>query len=109
QIEALEPIIRKALDVNYRRRWQTAADMEEAIAAAVPLASSGDIAAWLRAVGKDFLEEREKVIAEEEASWRRTLAQMADPAAPPVTPRAVARAPRTLQHESVGPMTRPEH
>src|SRR5690606_8709678 len=44
QIEALEPIIRKALDVNYRRRWQTAADMEEAIAAAVPLASSGDIA-----------------------------------------------------------------
>ena len=28
----IEPIVRKALDVNARRRWQTAADMEEAIA-----------------------------------------------------------------------------
>lgn len=71
QIEALEPIVRKALDVNARRRWQTAADMEEAIAAAVPIASSSDVAQWLKAVGKDFIEEREKMIAEEEASWRR--------------------------------------
>ncbi|HEX5061494.1 MAG TPA: protein kinase, partial [Kofleriaceae bacterium] len=74
QLECLEPIIRKALDVNYRRRWQSAAEMEEVIAAAVPLASAADIAAWLRAVGKDFLEARENMIAEEEASWRRTLA-----------------------------------
>ncbi|HEY5952445.1 MAG TPA: serine/threonine-protein kinase, partial [Kofleriaceae bacterium] len=74
QLEALEPVIRKALDVNYRRRWATAADMEEAITQAVPLASAPDIAAWLRAVGKDFLEARENMIAEEEASWRRTLA-----------------------------------
>jgi eukaryotic-like serine/threonine-protein kinase len=73
QLEALEPIIRKALDANYRRRWATAADMEEAITQAVPLATSTDIAAWLRAVGKDFLEARENMIAEEEASWRRTL------------------------------------
>lgn len=71
QIEALEPIVRKALDSNGRRRWQTAADMEEAISAAVPIASAGDVAAWLKAVGKDFIEEREKMIAEEEASWRR--------------------------------------
>jgi tRNA A-37 threonylcarbamoyl transferase component Bud32 len=74
QLEALEPIIRKALDVNHRRRWATAADMEEAIAQTVPLASSTDVAAWLRAVGKDFLEARETMIAEEEASWRHTLA-----------------------------------
>jgi eukaryotic-like serine/threonine-protein kinase len=74
QLEVLEPIIRKALDVNHRRRWATAADMEEALAAAVPVASATDIAAWLRAVGKDFLEARENMIAEEEASWRRTLA-----------------------------------
>jgi serine/threonine-protein kinase len=74
QLEALEPIIRKALDVHHRRRWASAADMEEAISAAVPLASSADIAAWLRAVGKDFMESRENMIAEEEASWRRTLA-----------------------------------
>jgi len=68
------PTVTEALDVNHRRRWQSAADMEEAITAAVPLASAADIAAWLRAVGKDFLEARENMIAEEEASWRRTLA-----------------------------------
>jgi serine/threonine-protein kinase len=67
----MEPIVRKALDVNARRRWQTAADMEEAIAAAVPIASATDVAQWLKAVGKEFIEEREKMIAEEEASWRR--------------------------------------
>jgi serine/threonine-protein kinase len=74
QLEALEPIICKALDVHHRRRWASAADMEEAITAAVPLATAADVAAWLRAVGKDFLEARENMIAEEEASWRRTLA-----------------------------------
>jgi serine/threonine-protein kinase len=74
QLEALEPIIRKALDVNHRRRWATAADMEEAIAGAVPIANATDIASWLRAVGHDFIEARENMIAEEEASWRRTLA-----------------------------------
>jgi serine/threonine-protein kinase len=71
QLEVMEPIVRKALDVNARRRWQTAADMEEAIAAAVPIASATDVAQWLKAVGKEFIEEREKMIAEEEASWRR--------------------------------------
>ncbi|HEY5926050.1 MAG TPA: serine/threonine-protein kinase, partial [Kofleriaceae bacterium] len=73
QLEALVPILRKALDVNYRRRWATAADMEDALTQAVPLATSSDMAAWLRAVGKDFLEARENMIAEEEGSWRRTL------------------------------------
>ena len=71
QLEALSPIVRKALDTDPRRRWQSAADMEEAIANAVPIASPGDVAAWLRAVAHDFLELREKMIAEEEESWRR--------------------------------------
>ncbi|HSD88275.1 MAG TPA: hypothetical protein VLB44_12195, partial [Kofleriaceae bacterium] len=71
QLEALDPIIRKALDVNARRRWATAADMEEALAAAVPVAPAADVSAWLKAVGKDFLDDRDRMIAEEEASWRR--------------------------------------
>ncbi|NVB83789.1 MAG: protein kinase [Kofleriaceae bacterium] len=74
QLEALEPIIRKALDSNVRRRWATAADMEEAIAAAVPIATAADVSQWLRAVGKDFLDERERMIAAEEQSWRRFAA-----------------------------------
>jgi serine/threonine-protein kinase len=72
ELETIEPVIRKALDVNSKRRWETAADMEEAITAAIPVASAADVAAWLRAVGKEFIDEREAMIAEEEASWRRT-------------------------------------
>ncbi|HTL31537.1 MAG TPA: serine/threonine-protein kinase [Kofleriaceae bacterium] len=80
QLEAIEPIVRKALDTTARRRWQTAADMEEALAAAVPIATEADVQAWLKAVGKDFLEERDKMIAEEEQSWRRGGGSMAMPA-----------------------------
>jgi len=72
EIETIEPIVRKALDVKAKRRRETAAGMEEAITAAHPVAPAADIAAWLRAVGKRFLDEREQLIAEEEASWRRS-------------------------------------
>jgi len=98
QLETLEPIIRKALDIQHKRRWATAADMEEAIAQAVPIATAADIAQWLRAVGNDFLESREKMIAEEEASWRRTLA-MTEAAVP---------LPQTDVQPSVGVATEPE-
>jgi serine/threonine-protein kinase len=89
QLEAIEPIIRKALDVNARRRWQTAVDMEEALSAAVPIATGADVQAWLKAVGKEFLDEREKMIAEEEQSWRRAGGTMSMPALTTVeVPRA---------------------
>ena len=113
QIEALEPIVRKALDSNYRRRWQSAADMEEAITAAVPLASAADLSAWLRAVGKDFLEAREQMIAEEEASWRRSVAMTeaavslpteAGPAERPSRNQMVTKPIRNKPHPVVQPL-----
>ena len=72
QLEQLEPIIKRGLSTDAKDRWQTAADMEAALATAVPPASPTGVAAWLKALGKQFLEGRDKVIAEEEASWRRT-------------------------------------
>jgi serine/threonine-protein kinase len=72
QILALEPIIMKGLAVRCEDRWQSAAEMEEALAEALPPASAADVAAWLKALGKEFLEGREKMIAAEEASWRRS-------------------------------------
>lgn len=107
QLEALDPIIRKALDVNFRRRWPTAADMEEAIAAAVPLASATDIATWLRAVAGDFVEERAHMIAEEEASWRRTLAAPAA-ADPPSRPSSGSIAEPVPSRPSSGSIAEPE-
>jgi eukaryotic-like serine/threonine-protein kinase len=100
QIEAIEPIVRKALDQVARRRWQTATDMEEALAAAVPIASGADVVQWLKAVGKDFLEEREKMLAEEEASWRRAGSSMALPALTtveiPLVPTSTATEPNAV-------------
>jgi len=71
QLEMLEPIIMKGLDVDAKQRFQAALDMEAALASAVTPASPTGVAAWLKALGKAFLEGRDRVIAEEEASWRR--------------------------------------
>ena len=43
------------------------AGADEAVAAGV----APEVAAWLKALGKDFLEGRDKMIAAEEASWRQ--------------------------------------
>src|SRR4029077_18828789 len=62
----------KGLAIHAKDRYQPASDREAALATAVPPASPTGVAAWLKALGKAFLEGRDKVIAEEEASWRRT-------------------------------------
>ena len=72
QILTLEPIVMKGLAVRVEDRWQSAAEMEEALAEALPPASPADVAAWLKALGREFLDGREKMIAAEEASWRRS-------------------------------------
>jgi len=87
QLLVLEPIIQKGLAVKVEDRWQTASEMEEALAEALPPASSADVGQWLKALGKEFLEGREKMIAAEEASWRRS--------APPTSTRATSQPGRT--------------
>jgi serine/threonine-protein kinase len=71
QLQVLEPIVRKGLAADTRERWASAAQMEEALAFAVKPASAGVVAAWLKTVGKDFLQRRDGLIAAEEASWRK--------------------------------------
>jgi len=72
QLEALDPIIQRGLAVDMNKRWPTAAAMEAALASAVQPASSTGVAGWLKTLGRDFLSGRDRVIALEEASWRRT-------------------------------------
>jgi eukaryotic-like serine/threonine-protein kinase len=74
QLEAIAPVIAKGLAIDARRRWMTAAEMEEALTNAGPQASTGDVAAWLQAVAGDLIAERDRMIASEEASWRRCAA-----------------------------------
>ena len=74
QLEAIEPIIKKGLAVELHARYADAAAMEKALAAAIPPASSTGVASWLKSLGREFLDGRDKVLAAEEASWRRTAA-----------------------------------
>ena len=71
-LSAIEPIVQKGLAVEVADRYQSAAEMEAALAKAVPPATASEVATWVKSLGKDFIETRDKVIAAEEASWRRT-------------------------------------
>jgi serine/threonine protein kinase len=77
QISTLEPIVTKGMAVDLSVRYPTAADMERELTRAIPPASTSEVAAWVRSVGKSFIEGRDKIIAAEEASWRRTHANIA--------------------------------
>jgi len=79
QIAALEPIVMKGLAADPSTRWRTAQEMEEAVAAAVPIATAAEVAEWLANAARDFLEERERMIAEDEAAWRGDVARAASP------------------------------
>ncbi len=72
QLETLEPIVAKGLAKDQAQRWSTAAEMAEELGQAVAPASGSDVADWLRAIGKEFLDGRDKLIAAEEASYRRS-------------------------------------
>ncbi|HEV7559713.1 MAG TPA: protein kinase [Kofleriaceae bacterium] len=74
QLEVIEPIIKKGLAVELHARYADAAAMEKALAAALPPTSSTGVASWLKSLGREFLDGRDKVLAAEEASWRRTAA-----------------------------------
>jgi serine/threonine-protein kinase len=72
QLAALEPIVKRALAVNMDNRWKTAAEMDDALTAVVRPASSSVVATWLKGLGREYLEKNDKVLAAEEASWRKT-------------------------------------
>ena len=74
QLEELQQALDRGLATDARERWATAIDMEAALAAAVTPAPGHEVAAWVKTVGKEFLEGRDKMIAAEEASWRRANA-----------------------------------
>jgi serine/threonine-protein kinase len=76
-LSAIEPIVSKGLAVDVAKRYESAAEMERELVKAVPAASTSEVAAWVKTLGKEFIEGRDKIIAAEEASWRRTHANIA--------------------------------
>jgi eukaryotic-like serine/threonine-protein kinase len=76
-LSTIEPIVAKGMAVDLAKRYTSAAEMERELTKAVSPASTSEVAAWVRSIGKDFIEGRDKIIAAEEASWRRTHANIA--------------------------------
>ncbi len=74
QLQAVDRIVRRGLVVDVAERWKTAVEMEEALTRAVAPAAPSAVAAWVKRVGQEYLEKHDRMIAAEEASWRRTNA-----------------------------------
>ncbi|MBK7198780.1 MAG: serine/threonine protein kinase [Myxococcales bacterium] len=70
---ALASVVERSLAVEPADRWPDAAAMARALTDRVTPASSTDVAAWLRDLGRELLEQREQRLAADEVSWRRTL------------------------------------
>lgn len=90
-LETLDTILQKGLNVDMTKRWKTAAEMEGALATAVSPATTTGVAGWLKTLGREFLSGRDRVIALEEASWRRTATHV----------------PRRNSHHGITPVTEP--
>jgi serine/threonine-protein kinase len=71
-IEALEPIITRAMSPRSEERFATAADMLRAILDIRISATSMVVTEWVRTTGADFLDQRQRTLAANEESWRRT-------------------------------------
>jgi hypothetical protein len=89
ELQALEPVIKVGLALEVADRWTTAADMEQALIDVVRPASSADAASWIKALGREFIEKHDRVLATEEASWRRVANTLQLRIAP--VPREVPR------------------
>ena len=101
QLAELQPVLDRGLALAPLERWATAIDMEAALAAAVTPAPGGEIATWVKSIGKTFLDAREKMIATEEASWRRLCAASVLRAA------TTAEQPKITAAEPPAPLVRP--
>jgi serine/threonine-protein kinase len=110
-VEALDPIVSRGFAVSLDERWPTAAAMERALVEAVPPATVGEVAAWLKSIGKDLLDVREQLIAAEEQSWRsapeRRMTVPATPAslhhAPSQVRLRIATTPGTVRTDNAQP------
>jgi eukaryotic-like serine/threonine-protein kinase len=87
EIERISPLVMKALAKTSTERYQTADAMAEALRAAVTPAPANDLSAWVRDLGADFLDARQRVISANEESWRsaRKLGSSAPTSVPSVT------------------------
>ena len=69
---ALEPIVARAMAPERSDRFVTAAEMMLALLEVRASATGMAVADWVRSSGADYLDQRQKTLAANEESWRRT-------------------------------------
>lgn len=69
---ALDAIVTRAMSLDSAERFATADEMMRALLEVRPGATSMAVAEWVRSAGAGFLEQRQKTLAANEESWRRT-------------------------------------
>jgi eukaryotic-like serine/threonine-protein kinase len=70
-LQKLDPLVAKGLSFAMEDRFTSAAEMQDALLKAAPAATPVEVSKWVKLLGKEYLEGREKVIVSEESSWRR--------------------------------------
>lgn len=76
-IERLEPIIHKGMAAAMADRFATAVELQDALLRVAPAATATEVSKWVRQLGSELLDDREKVIATEESSFRRNRLSVA--------------------------------
>lgn len=106
QLEQLEPIVERGLASSLADRWNTAEELDLALRGVVTPAPASAVAQWLKVHGRDYLEQHERAISDEESSWRARPTRRAVGSTPPsstmqpehsalrLLPRVGSRAPR---------------
>jgi len=79
QLRRLEPVVKAGLALEIKDRYRTAAEMEEVLHAIVRPATGPVIARWLKELGGEYLDKHNKILADEEASWRRLSGTQSQP------------------------------
>ncbi len=69
---ALEQVVSRAMTIDSADRYATAEEMMRALHQVRASATSMAVAEWVRDAGADFLDKRQKTLASNEESWRRT-------------------------------------
>jgi serine/threonine-protein kinase len=72
QVAALEPIVSRAMALAPADRFRTAADMLRALLEVRAAATSMAVSEWVQTSGAEFLDQRQRTLAANEESWRRT-------------------------------------
>jgi serine/threonine protein kinase len=88
----LEPFITRALANDPRRRYQSAADMLDALLGVCRPAPAAEVARWVRAAGADHLEKRRITLAACDASFRM-MPRTSEPPPPPPSPHSPSPVP----------------